>query len=82
MESNMLSWLKDYLNSTPLEQVKKEWNEVEELGLRGPNVYEYLDFLEESYYDCTWLPPEIELEMPKKRDSEFFGVFFFATFAK
>lgn len=47
--SNMLGWLKDYLKSTPQEELRKEWEEIEGMGFTGPNAFEYLKALDSIY---------------------------------
>lgn len=75
--SEMLSWLSEYLNNTPIEEVRKEWEKVEALELRAPNAYDYIDFLFD--FPCDYeSPPKNELELLyNKMDSKFFGVHFF-----
>ena len=77
MQSNMLDWLKDYLNNTPIDEVKKDWQKVKDMGLRGPNVYEYLAFLSDSPWHYIHFPPEErEMEAPAFMTPTFQGSFF------
>lgn len=41
-ESNMVNWMKEYIENTPLEEQKRDWAKIEEMGFEGPNVYQYL----------------------------------------
>jgi hypothetical protein len=45
----MLERLKEYLKSTPKEQLKKEWEEIENMGFSSPNAIEYLKTLNTIY---------------------------------
>ena len=42
---NSLMKLHEMLESTPEEQLKKDWEEVEKMELQGPTVEEYFEFL-------------------------------------
>jgi len=52
MESSTLNWLKEYIKETPFSELKEQWSSIQEMGLNGPTVKEYLDFLHCKYsYD-------------------------------
>jgi hypothetical protein len=56
MKSEMLSWLQDYIKVTPKEELQKQWSEIENLGFKAPNAYEYLNYLTYAYtytYDSS-----------------------------
>ncbi len=80
MKSEMVNWLREYLRDTPAEEVKKDWKEIEELGLRGPNAYDYLEFMSDSYCKVSYPPPreENEVDLISKMTPEFSESFFFA----
>lgn len=40
---NILNNLKDYFDTTPIEQIKKDWDELEEYDNIGPTVEEFLE---------------------------------------
>jgi hypothetical protein len=81
MKSEMLQWLRDYIKETPAQQIQKEWQEIESLGLEGPNAFDYFDFLE--YVYCP--EPDIQcyndnIKLSNKKTLMYSGSFFFTKF--
>lgn len=80
MSINMINWLKEYIQNTPPDVLKKEWSEIEEIQSESPLAFEYLDFLDK-WYNLHY--PELEIQCIKTNNSyspEISG-FFFANIA-
>lgn len=42
--SELVNKLKEHLNSISQEEFEKEWAEIEKLGLKGPNIEQYVNY--------------------------------------
>lgn len=77
MKSEMLSWLREYIKSTPKEVISKEWEEIENMKLGGPNAFEYIEFLHQHYCYHEYLGTVTnQIEIPKNMTPNFSGSFF------
>lgn len=77
MKSEMLNWLREYLQNTPQQQLQKDWNEIEGLNFEGPKAYEYIGFMQR--YCCYGTPPGYllsHLELPKNTTPNYSESFF------
>lgn len=74
----MLNWLNEYIKTTPLSDIKKEWEEIEEKFPVGVNAFEYLEYSKEAYKICYKPPIDYGTEklIAKNMTSNFSGSFF------
>ena len=63
MESEMLMWLESYFQNTPKSQIQEDWKSIKDLKFQGPNAFEYLDFLNQTY---CYEPPQGYILNPSK----------------
>lgn len=62
-KSNLLQQLKDYFDNTPREVIEKEWHEYDKYNEIGPDVIEYLEYVNnirqpkypKTYEECWYL---------------------------
>ena len=80
MKDEMFQQLKDDFKNSSINELKNEWLKIENLGFRGPNVFEYLDFLDD-YYISLPTPPEKEIGISEIMTPNFSGSFFFIKLA-
>jgi hypothetical protein len=78
----MLEQLKKYILETKPEDIKKEWEKIEQLGFTGPNAFEYIEFLNDNYK--LLLPRFCEpkgVKIPENMTPNFSGSFFLLNIA-
>ncbi len=72
----LLNELRNHLRNTPIEELRKEWEEIQAMNLGGPTVTEFVDHLKEFY--CPILKiPESWIKTHLELTPEFSGSFFF-----
>lgn len=78
----MIEQLKKYFQDTEIEEIKSEWNKIEQLGFTGPTAFEYVEFLDENY---KFLLPQFchpkGINIPENMTPNFSGSFFFCNIA-
>lgn len=68
--SRFLDELRAHLRSTPLNTLKEEWAQIQQMGCEGPTVVEYLNLIEATPYNsCAY--------NLTNKNPEIFGVFYF-----
>lgn len=72
----MLNWLREYIRSHPIEEINKEWAEIEKLDFSGPLACDYLGYIKRVY-----LPKDNDLivskiNLPENLTPNFAGSFF------
>lgn len=72
MKSEMLEWIKDYFKNTPKAEIQKDWEEADNLNIKGTKAFEYIEFMQNTYR----LPPGSSLKVPENLTPNFSGSFF------
>ncbi|MBV7533041.1 hypothetical protein [Chitinophaga sp. sic0106] len=80
MKSEMLARLTEYLDNTSIEQLRKDWEEINCLEINSPNVFEYLDFLDGYSCNLEGCLSE-EIKVPENMVPNFSGSFFLCNIA-
>jgi hypothetical protein len=78
----MLEQLKKYIRETSSDELRQEWEKVEQLGFTGPNAFEYIEFLNDNYK--LFLPRFCEpkgVKIPENMTPNFSGSFFLLNIA-
>lgn len=77
MRSTMLERVREYLRNTDPVILKKEWAEIEQMQLKGPKAFEYIQYVNNFYSvpisDC-YFEEVITPENMTPKYSEFFFV--------
>lgn len=78
----MIEQLKKYFQDTKPEDLKREWEKIEQLGFTGPNAFEYIEFLNDNYklYLPQFSNPN-EVIVPENMTPNFSGSFFLLNIA-
>lgn len=78
----MLEQLKKYIQDTKPEELKKEWEKIEQLGFTGPKAFEYIEFLNDNYklYLPQFCNPK-GVNVPENMTPNFSGSFFLLNIA-
>jgi hypothetical protein len=59
MDSHILNIINQYFTNTSKEQQKRDWERIEKMRLRGPNVFKYM----ETVFGFEFAPPPKEKEI-------------------
>lgn len=79
MESTILNWLDNHFKNTPKDTLRDNWAEIEAMGLVGPMVKEYINFIR--VYNSEESAPPQKILIPENITAPNYSELFFYRFA-